>query len=200
MGKREDKYTLSGNIEVDEAFYTTEIMEDKKHEKLKAGAGSQKKTKVVVMAETQESLSQKKGQKPTKVSYIKMIVVDNLKADTIGEVAKNNIEGESKIVTDASKSHNKFKSLFKEHQSQVIDPKDIGKVLPWVHIAIGNSKSLLRSVHYGVKPEFLQGYLNEFCYKFNRRYFGEGLFERLVSVSASYQSDFEHRIYNKNIA
>lgn len=200
MGKRDNLYTLSGNIELDEGFFTTEIAEDKKYEKLKAGAGSQKKTKVVVMAETEESLSPKKGQKPTKVKHIKMIVVENLKANTISGVAGHNIESESKIITDASKSHNHFKKMFAEHQSQVINPKDIGKVLPWVHIAIGNSKSLLRSIHYGVKPEFLQGYLNEFCYKFNRRYFGEELFDRLVGVSASYQSDFEHRIYNKNVA
>jgi hypothetical protein len=178
----------------------TYVPEDKKHEKLKAGAGSQRKTKVVVMAETEEPEAPKKGQKPTKVKHIKMIVVEDLKADTISSVAGNSIESESKITTDDSKSHTHFKKLFSEHKSQVIDPKDIGKVLPWVHIAISNSKQLLRGTHYGVKPEFLQGYLNEYCYKFNRRYFGEGMFDRLMTVCVNYQSDFEHRIYNKNAA
>lgn len=200
MGKRDNHYTLSGNVELDEGFFTTEITEDKKHEKLKAGAGSQKKTKVVVMAETEEWFAPKKGQKPSKVKHIKMIVVENLKAETIDTVASGNIANESTIITDASSSHTHFKTMFSEHKSQVIDPKDIGKVLPWVHIAISNSKSLLRDIHHGVKPEFLQGYLNEFCYKFNRRYFGEDLFDRLVSICASYNSDFEHRIYNKNAA
>ena len=195
MGKRDNKYTLHGNIEFDEGFFTTQIPEDLKYEKLKAGAGSQRKAKVAVMAETKPSLTPKKGQKLTKVSYIKMIVVDDLKADTIGEVAENNIESESRIITDASKSHKHFKNLFSEHQSQVINPKDIGKVLPWVHIAIGNSKSLFRSLHHGISPEYLQSYLNEFCYKFNRRYFGESLFDRLVEVSTNYKSDFEHRTY-----
>jgi hypothetical protein len=199
MGKRDNQYNICGNIEFDEGFFTTEIPEDQKEEKLKAGAGSQRQTKVAVMAETKESLSPKKGQKPTKVSYIKMIVVEDLKADTIGEVAGSNIESESKIITDASKSHTHFKTLFSEHQSQVIDPKDIGKVLPWVHIAIGNSKSLFRGTHYGIGPEYLQSYLNEFCYKFNRRYFGENLFDRLVMISSSYKSDFEHRTY-RNVA
>lgn len=152
------------------------------------------------MAETEAVEKPKKGQKPTKVKHIKMIVVGDLKADTIGEVAYANIESESNIVTDASKSHVHFKNLFNEHKSQVINPKDIGKVLPWVHIAIANSKSLLRGTHYGIKPEFLQGYLNEFCYKFNRRYFGEAMFDRLLLTSASYQSEFQHRVYNKNAA
>jgi hypothetical protein len=59
------------------------------------------------------------------------------------------------------------------------------------------SKLPFRYLYHGVKPEFLQEYLNEFCYKFNRRYFGEELFERLVMIAASYRTDFEHRTYRK---
>lgn len=87
--------------------------------------------------------------------------------------------------------------MFTEHQSQVIDPNDIGRVLPWVHIAISNAKTLLADMYHGVKPEFLQEYLNEFCHKFNRRYFGEDLFDRLVMISATYRTDFRHRTYRK---
>ena len=105
------------------------------------------------------------------------------------------IEPDSSITTDASKLHNNFKLLFGEHKSQVIDPKDIGKMLSWVHIAIANAKTLFADMYHGIKPEFLQEYLNEFCYKFNRRYFGEDLFERLVMIAASYRTDFEHRAY-----
>ena len=201
MGKREDEYTLCGNVEMDEGFFTTQIPEELKGQKLKAGAGSQRKAKVAVMAETKVPLEQpKKDQKPTKVSYIKMIVVEDLLSETISKVAGDNIESESKIISDASTSHVQFKKMFSEHQSQVIKPEDIGNVLPWVHIAISNSKSLLMDIHHGIKPEYLQNYLNEFCYKFNRRYFGEKLFDRLMITSTSYKSDFEHRIYNKNAA
>ncbi|MFU2374862.1 MAG: IS1595 family transposase, partial [Bacteroidales bacterium] len=37
--------------------------------------------------------------------------------------------------------------------------------------------------------------LNEFCYKFNRRYFGCRLFDRLELCACSYRADFKHRIY-----
>jgi hypothetical protein len=43
------------------------------------------------------------------------------------------------------------------------------------------------------------GSQNEFCYKFNRRYFGELLFDRLVMVASSYQTDFRSRIYNRSL-
>ena len=49
--------------------------------------------------------------------------------------------------------------------------------------------------YHDIKAEFLQLYLNEFCYKFNRRYFGFRLFDRLELCACSYRADFKHRIY-----
>jgi hypothetical protein len=196
MGKRDDKYTLKGCIELDEGFFSTEIPKEKKNEKLKAGAGSQRKSKVMVIAEsTPAEKEPKKGQKPKVVKHIKMIVIPDEKAKTIDTVAGKVIEKDSRLTTDDHKSYIHFKDMFTEHKSQVIDPKDIGKVLPWVHIAISNAKTQLADMHHGIKPEFLQEYLNEFCYKFNRRYFGEDLFDRLVMIATSYRTDFEYRIY-----
>ena len=196
MGKRDDKYTLKGCIELDEGFFSTEIPKKKKNEKSKAGAGSQRKSKVMVIAEgTPAEKEAKKGQKPKVVKHIKMIVIPDEKAKTIDAVAGKVIEKDSRLTTDVHKSYIHFKDMFTEHKLQVIDPKDIGKVLPWVHIAISNAKTQLADMHHGNKPEFLQEYLNEFCYKFNRRYFGEDLFDRLVMIATSYRTDFEHRIY-----
>jgi len=52
MGKRDELYELSGCIELDEGFFTTERDNDDKDKPLKRGRGSQRKTKVVVMAES----------------------------------------------------------------------------------------------------------------------------------------------------
>ena len=201
MGKRDDKYTLKGCIELDEGFFSTEVPDGKKHEKLKAGAGSQRKTKVMVIAEsTMPEKEPKRGQKTKKVGHIKMIVLPDEKAKTIDAVAAKVIDEDSHLTTDDHRSYVHFKDMFTEHKSQVIDPKDIGKVLPWVHIAISNAKTLFADMYHGMKPEFLQEYLNEYCYKFNRRYFGEDLFDRLVMIAASYRTDFQHRTYNRKVA
>lgn len=63
-----------------------------------------------------------------------MIVLPNLRKETIDGKAVKAIEPDSSITTDACTSHNDFKLLFGEHRSQVIDPKDIGKVLPVLYI------------------------------------------------------------------
>ena len=87
-----------------------------------------------------------------------------------------------------------FSTIVKEHIHQVIEPKQVGKVLPWVHIAIANAKRLLLDVYHDIRPEYLQNYLNEFCWKFNRRNFGEALFDRLMVAAVSYKNQFRYNI------
>ena len=52
MGQRNAQYTLSGMIELDEGFFSTERDENEKTEPLKRGRGSQKRSKVLVMFES----------------------------------------------------------------------------------------------------------------------------------------------------
>lgn len=54
--------------------------------------------------------------------------------------------------------------------------------LRWVHIAISNAKRTLLGIYHKIDGKYLQRYLDEFCYKLNRRYFWERLFDRLLIV------------------
>lgn len=194
MGKRDAEYTVCGMVELDEGFFSTEAPDSEKGRPLKRGHGSQKKTKVLVLAETADGTPAKKSDKPTKVKYIKMFVIDNLKSKTIDGEVKMYVNPDSTITSDDSKSYTNFKSLVKEHVHQVIEPAQVGKILPWVHIAIGNAKRLLLDVYHDITPDYLQNYLNEFCYKFNRRRFGDGLFDRLMVAALTYKNDFRYNI------
>ena len=53
MGKRDDEYILAGRIELDEGYFSTEVPTEEKDKPLKRGRGSQKKSKVLVMAESE---------------------------------------------------------------------------------------------------------------------------------------------------
>lgn len=195
MGQRDAEYQLCGSIELDEGFFSTQRDETEKDKPLKAGRGSQKKAKVLVMAESTPVEGSKMNIKK-QVGYIKMVVIPNLKASTIDVEVVDNIKKESSLITDASSSYVHFKNLVNEHVSQVIEPKEVGKVLPWVHIVISNAKRLLLDIYHDVKSEFLQSYLNEFCYKFNRR--NINCFERLMVACVSYQTEFKHISYRNS--
>lgn len=194
MGQRDAEYQLCDSIELDEGFFTTQRDETEKGKPLKAGRGSQRKAKVLVMAESTPVECSKMNIKK-QVGHIKMIVIPNLKSSTIDVEVIDNIKKESSLTTDASTSYVHFKDLVEEHTSQVIAPKEVGNVLPWVHIVISNAKRLLLDIYHDVKSEFLQSYLNEFCYKFNRR--NMNCFERLMFACVSYQTEFKHIPYRK---
>lgn len=195
MGKRDARHQLKGVVELDEGFFSTEIKEEEKDEKIKRGRGSQKKTKVLVMAESKPVDKQKnKYDKPRKVGHIKMFTIDNLKAETMDPLVLDNIDKESTLDTDHSTSYTNFDKLVKDHRPKVIPKDQVGKLLPWVHIAISNAKRLFLDIFHDLKPEYLQSYLNEFCYKFNRRYFGDNLFNRLLVAGVSYKNEFRYNI------
>ena len=142
------------------------------------------------MAESVPVTTIKDTDKPRKVGHIKMLVIDDLTSETITPLVEKNVSSDSKIGSDNSTSYVKLKSIVKEHNPKVIAKKDVGKALPWVHIAISNAKRMLLDIFHDIKPEYLQNYLNEFCYKFNRRYFGEGLFDRLMVAAVTYKNQF----------
>jgi len=192
MGKRDGEYVLAGQIELDDGYFSTVKPKETKGENLKRGRGSQKKTKVLVMAESQKVLPTKKGQKARKVGYLKMQIIEDLEKETINQVVENLVSKESSIDTDGSTSYVELSDYVNEHHSEVIPKENVGQALPWVHIAISNAKRQLLNTFHSVKPEFLQSYLDEFCYKFNRRYFGEALFNRLLIVAVSYKNEFRY--------
>ena len=70
------------------------------------------------------------------------------------------------------------------HVREISGTKEGNFNLKWVHIAISNLKKHLQTYHM-ISERMMQNYLDEFCYKLNRRYFGEKLFDRLI-VAAIY--------------
>jgi hypothetical protein len=192
MGKRDDNYTLFNEVELDEGFF--EIVPNKEDRariaielkenngKYKRGKGSQKQATVLVMAESKTvEPSKKYKHKPTKkVGYIKMQLLDDLCKETTNEKVEKTIDEQSSVTTDGANNYNDLKENLANHQAVVIEIKsETSKILPWVHIAISNAKRLLLDIHHSIGNDYLQSYLNEFCYKFNRRYF-DSVFDRVL--------------------
>jgi len=197
MGQRDNEYKIDGAVELDDGFFTTGIPQEEKDAPLKRGRGSQRKTKVLVMASTAPGNGEfltKRSVKPTALRYVKMVVVSDLKSKTIDGNATTYIDNDSIINTDKSTSYTNFKDIFKVHNGQVIPHRMVGKMLPWVHISISNAKRELLDIHHNSKLEYLQFYLNEYCYKVNRRYFNDKVFDRLLLAGVTYKNSFRYNI------
>lgn len=169
MRKRDEKYTLAGIVELDDAFFGAPS------EGGKRGRGT-KKTKVLIGL----SLNQKGHP-----LFLKMKVVPNVKGETLIDFAEKNIQPGSKISSDAYHSYRALKDAGFQHEYQVYNAKQNADHLHWLHTVISNAKAFVGGTFHGLDSKHLQAYLDEFCYRFNRRKFKGEWFSRLGLLCAS---------------
>lgn len=164
MKSRDDKYMLQGIVELDDTYVGTST-----HGK-KRGRGTEKAKVIVAVSQTEDG----------KAAYIKMRVVTNLKAITFGEFAKQNIVEGSRIESDncASLKKGLAEKYFVHYETFSPDKA----MLLNLHTAISNMKALINGTYHGVTKDRMQEYLDEFCFRFNRKMFREHLFERLAAA------------------
>lgn len=177
MGKRDGLYQLSGQIEFDEGYFEQATSEQTN---LKRGRGSQRQSNVAVMAESTPLEDIENGEVSSHCRYLKMKVLDSHQKSEINDFVIEYINENAVIFSDKSTSYVDFSELIDTHITSKSDKEVTKKTLKWVHIAISNAKRNLLGVYHMIKGKYLQAYLNEFCYKLNRRYFGKRLFDRLV--------------------
>ncbi|KAA6317327.1 hypothetical protein EZS27_032497 [termite gut metagenome] len=120
------------------------------------------------------------------IYHIKMQIINDMKADTVTNIAKEQVDSQAELITDDSTPYKKLGEHVKSHDAQVVKPEDLTKMLPWVHIAIGNLKK--KSIYHiiSMSSVIIQPPL-----------FREKLFDRLVTVAVSYTTDFKSKIYNR---
>ena len=56
--------------------------------------------------------------------------------------------------------------------------------LPIVHLVFSNLKGWLAGTHHGVSPQHLQAYLNEFTFRFNRRFYPMVAFNSVLGIAS----------------
>lgn len=184
MGNRDALYDLEDMVEFDEAYFSIATPEGIE---LKRGKGSQRKKNVAVMAESTIVENIETGTVSRQCRYFKMKVLDSHNSDSINQMIENNIDEKSFVFSDKSTSYVDIAKHVETHVMEKSTKETTNKTLKWVHITISNAKRTLLGIYHKIKGKYLQLYLDEFCYKLNRRYFGTKLFERLtLAVARSY--------------
>ena len=94
------------------------------------------------------------------------------------------IDKDADVVTDEWTGYKPLKSIYKKMR-QV--PSNNGKSFPELHIHIMNIKSWLRGIHHHCSEERLQGYLDEYHFRYNRRNNMETIFDLLIRRMVQYE-------------
>ncbi len=180
QGDRDSLYELSGLLEADDAFVTVVDKQDENIDESKRGRGSIRKRTILVVASTEKGNGKRKGRPSSKAGYFKMFVMKDLNTESIQETMFRAATINSEVRTDGYHSYRKLKELFRKHNGKTIPANQAHIKLPWVHSAIGNLKRWINGIYHHVSDIYLQNYLDEFCYKLNRRWMKKNLFNRMI--------------------
>ena len=166
IGMRDAQHMLSGIVEFDDMFVGAPTSGKKR------GRGTEKAKAFV-------ALSLDASGKP---QYLKMGLTPNIKCKSVRHFAEGNIEHGSVIRSDGYLSYLPALGQNYIHQPKVYVAGSGD--LHWLHIAISNAKAFIQGTYHGLSKAHLQEYLDEYCYRFSRRYYGAGLFSRLMVAMA----------------
>jgi len=169
MGERDSLYLLSGTVEADDSFFGAA------HEGSKRGRGTDKTP--VVFGLSLDALG--------RPGYLRAKACSGVDGDILADFAKNCIAPGSLIRSDGLPA---YKKLGKEgflHEAEVFDHKGNPDHLKWLHTLISNAKSFIAGTYHGLDDIHLQAFLDEFCYRFNRRHWFDQLFARTLNACSA---------------
>lgn len=170
MEERDKQYRLKGKIELDDAYLGGES-------KGKRGRGAEGKVPILVAVEKRQT---RDGTKP---GYVAIRIVESLSSTLVKDFAGSKIAPGSTIETDGLSVYGVLDSLDFIHEAYVTEYGSKAKELfPWVHLVIGNLKRFILGTHHHADPKYLRFYVSEYCYRLNRRFHEDDLFEHLMKA------------------
>lgn len=162
MGQRDDNYQLSGIIEMDDGYVGGCCHDGKR------GRGTTKPKIVVALSKTENGAA----------LFARMKVVENVKGQTLQQIVDKYFEAGARVECDGYRSYLNLNGV------QMEPKKYQAGDLHWLHKAISNLKTFLLGTYHG-RCTKLQSYLDEFCFRFNRRMTGDQVFLRLTRAVAT---------------
>jgi len=173
MGARDENLTLAGTIELDEAFFGGRTKRGKGPPK--APGGNKKQVLVLVESEGHQA-----GNLVMKViaddqlEDLKPIIAEKIECEPPGQWFRS----------DAWGSHHVVMQFGHRIQMQHIPNDKQDELLRCVSLAISNAKAFFKGTYHQFCKTHIQRYLDEFCYRWNRRHLFGQLASHLIAACA----------------
>lgn len=172
------------------------------------GSGPQGQTLVSAAVEVRTRPA-KKGDKPMRrggryAGRLRLEIVPSRSEKSLCGFVEQAVEPGAIVITDAYRSYNSLGARGYQHLPVVEggNPQVAEEFLPIVHLVFSNLKAWLQGTHHGrVSPKHLQAYLNEFTFRFNRRFYPFNAFRSLLGIGTNgegptygglYSGDWKH--------
>lgn len=168
MAKRDAQYKLASPVEMDDMFLGA-------HEEGKKGRGGGQIPVLVAV-----SFSIPPQAREECMGFAKMRAVEHIDRDSVLCFAQDVVEQGSLIRSDGYRTYKTLPASGFRHEPRTVGKRKAHLILPHVHTYISNLKSFVLGTYHGLDELHIQQYLDEYCYRFNRRRHRRELFDRLL--------------------
>ena len=116
---------------------------------------------------------------------VRLAIVPDRSADALCGFVESAVAAGTSVTTDDWSGYASLGKRGYQHLAVAErgDPKVAEEYLPIVHLVFSNLKTWLAGIHHGVSHQHLQAYLNEFTFRFNRRFYPFNAFRSLLGVA-----------------
>lgn len=167
---------LQGAVEVDEIFIGGKDPD-------KGGRGGDK-VLVVGAVEVRAYSKLNTGKVRERAGRVRLRVVPNASAIHLAGFVEEEVEVGATVFTDGWDGYRRLRPSGYAHQRFVRGKnRQLKPILPHIHRLFSNLKAWLQGTHHGrVESQFLQAYLNEYAFRFNRRFWRGPAFLRALTL------------------
>ena len=130
---------------------------------------------------------------------LRLQLIPNRKQETLVPFVCANIVRGAEVRTDAWIGYEPLTESGYAHKAVAIcgDYAKADKHLPMIHIAFGNLDAWLLGTHHGVSPKHLQAYLNEYVFRFNRRFWPMAAFDSVLGIAIHAKAPSYEELYRR---
>lgn len=128
---------------------------------------------------------------------VRLTLVPDRSAPSLGGFIERSVAPGATIITDDWSGYAKLAENGYCHTAvpERGDPQVAEAFLPIIHLVFSNLKTWLRGIHHGVSPQHLQAYLNEFTFRFNRRFYPFNAFRSLLGIAGGVSAPTYAELY-----
>ncbi len=122
----------------------------------------------------------------TYAGRLRLCLVPGRHANDLTAFVKGNVAKGSVVRTDGWQGYDGLPRMGYSHEPVVLggDPEKAEAHLPMIHIVFSNLKTWLLGTHHGVSQQHVQAYLNEYVFRFNRRFYPMTAFNSVLGLAA----------------
>jgi predicted RNA-binding Zn-ribbon protein involved in translation (DUF1610 family)/transposase-like protein len=141
----------------------------------------------VIDRDTNEAKPRRKGAKylDTRSGRVRLATIADNSAASIEAFVRANVKPGATLLTDGHASYPGLTDY--RHDPHVVGKMAAHVVLPWIHRVFALMKRWGLGTYHGLRRKHVDTYLNEFVFRYNRRFYRHASFETILGLASRHE-------------